>query len=194
MKTGKKQNRSTEKRRWFHQEHKGEKEAAFPGKYDLIKGEITMNVMFVCTGNTCRSPMAVSLFTKRLNKEGRSDIQCRSAGLAACEGQGASWNAVEACKELGIDLTYHVAHRLRGGDFMTTDVFVVMEQVHKDILVGAGVNPGLVYILGGGIEDPYGKDLDAFIKCRDEIIASLDDLEDFLDNRAEEVYRKMGRN
>ena len=52
-----------------------------------------MNVMFVCTGNTCRSPMAVSLFTKRLNKEGRSDIQCRSAGLAACEGQGASWRS-----------------------------------------------------------------------------------------------------
>lgn len=153
-----------------------------------------MNVMFVCTGNTCRSPMAVSLFTKRLNKEGRSDIQCRSAGLAAYEGQGASWNAVEVCKEFDIDLTYHTAHKLRGGDFMSTDVFVVMEQVHKDILVGAGVNPGLVYILGGGIADPYGKDLEAFVQCRDQIIAALDDLEDFLDKRAEEVYRKLGRN
>ncbi len=151
-----------------------------------------MNVMFLCTGNTCRSPMAVSLFTKRLNQEGRSDIQCRSAGLAAYEGQGVSWNAVEACKDYGIDLTYHVAHRLRGQDFQGIDVFVVMEQVHKDILVEAGVNPGLVYLLGGGIDDPYGKDLDAFVKCRDQILASFDDLEDFLDNRADEVYRKMG--
>lgn len=153
-----------------------------------------MNVMFVCTGNTCRSPMASSLFTKRLNKQGRSDIQCRSAGLAAHEGMGASWNAVEVCKKYGVDLTYHCAHRLRGSDFMSTDLFVVMEQVHKDILVGAGVNPGLVYILGGGIEDPYGKDLDAFVQCRDKILASLDDLDDFLTNKAEEVYRKLGNN
>ena len=116
------------------------------------------------------------------------------AGLAATEGMGASWNAVDACKECGIDLTYHTAHRLRGGDFMSTDLFVVMEQVHKDILVGAGVNPGLVYILGGGIEDPYGKDMDAFIECRDKILASLDDLDDFLTNKADEVYRKMGGN
>lgn len=153
-----------------------------------------MNIMFICTGNTCRSPMASNLFTKRLIKQNRSDIQCRSAGLAATEGMGASWNAVEVCKECGIDLTYHTAHRLRGGDFMSTDLFVVMEQVHKDILVGAGVHPDLVYILGGGIEDPYGKDVDAFIACRDKILASLDDLDDFLTNKANEVYRKLGSN
>lgn len=150
-----------------------------------------MNVMFVCTGNTCRSPMACSLFTKRMNKEGRSDIQCRSAGLGAYEGQGVSKNAIEVCKEYGVDLTYHTARKLRGGDFMSTDIFVVMEQVHKDILVGAGVNPKLVYILGGGIEDPYGKDLKAFEECRDKILASLDDLENFLTNEAQEAYRNM---
>lgn len=153
-----------------------------------------MNVMFICTGNTCRSPMASNLFTKRLINEARNDIHCRSAGLAACEGQGASWNAVEVCKECGIDLTYHTAHKLRGGDFASIDVFVVMEQIHKDILIGVGVNPGLIYILGNGIEDPYGKDVDAFIKCRDDILAAFDDLEDFLSEGAIEVFRKMGSN
>ena len=153
-----------------------------------------MNVMFLCTGNTCRSPMAASLFNKRLIKEGRTDIQCRSAGLAAIEGQGCSWNAVEVCKEYGVDLTYHVAHKLRGMDFAGIDVFVVMEQVHKDILVEAGVNPGLVYLLSGGVEDPYGKDLDAFIACRDKILAGFDDLEDFLTEGGQEVFRKLGSN
>ena len=150
-----------------------------------------MNVMFVCTGNTCRSPMASALFTKRMNKAGRNDIHCRSTGLGAYEGQGASWNAVEVCKEYGVDLTYHTARRLRGAEFMSIDVFVVMEQVHKDILVGAGVHPDLVYVLGGGIEDPYGKDLEAFKECRDKILASFDDLEDFLTNKAEEVFRNL---
>lgn len=148
-----------------------------------------MNVMFICTGNTCRSPMACSLFTKKLNREGITDIRCKSAGLAAIDGQGCSWNAVEVCKEYGVDLTYHVAHKLRGKEFDNIDVFVVMEQVHKDILTGIGVNPKLIYLLSGGIEDPYGKDLDAFVACRDQILAGLDDLEDFLIEGADEISK-----
>lgn len=150
-----------------------------------------MNITFVCTGNTCRSPMAAALFQKRMNEHGRTDLQCRSAGLGAAEGQPVSPNAVEACKEVGVDISGHTAHRLRGVDMVNTHLFVVMEDIHRRILVDAGMAPGQVYLLGEGIADPYGKDLAAFRECRQEIENAFDDLEQFVCNDAADVFEKL---
>src|SRR5260370_7061782 len=60
-------------------------------------------VLFVCTGNVCRSPMAEGLFRQAV--QGRNDYRVLSAGLGAMEGQPPSPHAVQAVKELGIDIS-----------------------------------------------------------------------------------------
>lgn len=67
-----------------------------------------MRVLFVCTGNTCRSPMAEGLARKIFGM----DIKVESAGLAAWEGDSASSQAIEALREKGIDLTSHQARQV----------------------------------------------------------------------------------
>ena len=65
-----------------------------------------MNITFVCTGNTCRSPMAQALFTQMAQDSGIT-FTTDSAGLAAMPGQPAAEYAIEACKALGADLSAH---------------------------------------------------------------------------------------
>ena len=63
--------------------------------------------MFVCSGNTCRSPMAEYLFKNLLCKYNCSNICCESAGVYAQNGNGASVNSFVVLKEIGIDLGLH---------------------------------------------------------------------------------------
>ena len=150
-----------------------------------------MLVYFICTGNTCRSPMAAALYYKHLNDNGTNYVQVESGGLAAYEGDKVSDNAVEACKELNVDISNHIAHRLRGKDLIRGNFFVVMEPVHRQILVEAGVDPDQVYVLGGpeGIPDPYKKDAEEFRKVRDQIIASFADLDHVLFTQAKQAWK-----
>ena len=69
-----------------------------------------MNVLFVCTGNTCRSPMAAALFNK-IAVEKDLDVRIESAGLFANDGEPASENAVAAMKDYGVDLSEHVSEQ-----------------------------------------------------------------------------------
>lgn len=151
-----------------------------------------MVVRFICTGNTCRSPMAAALYYKHLNENGVNYVQTESAGLAAYEGDKTSDNAIEVCKEVGVDISNHIAHRLRGKDLIKSNFFVVMEPVHKQILVEAGLNPRQVYLLGGseGIPDPYQKDIEEFRQVRDQILAAFDGLDHQLFTEAKEAWEK----
>ena len=62
-------------------------------------------VLFVCTGNTCRSPMAEALFRELV--QGRDDYEVMSAGLSASSGDFASHHTAELLREMGIDLSKH---------------------------------------------------------------------------------------
>ncbi len=125
-------------------------------------------IIFVCTGNTCRSPMAEGY----LKSKKRKDIEIISRGLAA-DGSAVSENSVLAMKELEIDISAHISKQLTFADIDETAVFICMSSSHADILEGLGIDKMKTFVLG--ISDPYGADLDTYKACRDEIICGIDE-------------------
>ena len=133
-----------------------------------------MKIMFICTGNTCRSPMAMGLFREMLKQRGIEDVVCESAGLYALAGDEAEPNAVEAASELGADITAHRARPYSLYMAEDTNLFVCMTPIHAMQLEDIPENKKC--ILAGGIPDPYGGDLEAYRKCAKLILKGLEDL------------------
>lgn len=130
-------------------------------------------VTFICTGNTCRSPMAAALFAQHLQKKNITDILVQSAGLAAT-GAPAEPNAVTAMAEMGIDISGHTSKQLTAEHLRQGGYFVCMTQGHKTVLLQAGVPERQIFVLG--IPDPYGGDLQVYRACRDALIKLLPEL------------------
>lgn len=139
-------------------------------------------VLFVCTGNTCRSPMAKGIFAK-ISREYGIVSKFSSAALGFSNGQPVSEKAVEVCKEIGVDISEHRSRIIREYDVAVTDYFVVMTQMHADAIFSLGVPKGKIYILGGGIPDPYGSDLETYRECRRDIERGIDEFCRFLKSR-----------
>lgn len=125
-----------------------------------------MKLVFVCTGNTCRSPMAQAIFTD-MAKDCGIDFTTGSAGLHAQNGMPASENAVLACGEIGLDLSGHSSKSIRNEDLTAVDLFVVMTMAHAQALMAMGVPNNKIYILN--VSDPFGGNLQVYRDCRDEI-------------------------
>ena len=122
------------------------------------------SIVFVCTGNVCRSPMAAGFFYDKLVREkvdGR--VRVRSAGTWALEGQPASAYALQVMNEHGLDISQHRGRNLTQEDVDGADLVLAMTRRHADI-IARDMQPGdgKMYLLSEmagqaqDIEDPYG--------------------------------------
>ncbi len=131
-----------------------------------------MNIIFVCTGNTCRSPMAeYYLKSKKIN-----NLNVCSRGFSS--GDVANSNSVIVMNEIGIDISDHVSKLVTTDNINQADVIICMTESHKQLLSTLGANSEKIYVLGGGIDDPFGCDVITYRNCRDSIIKHIDNLID----------------
>ena len=86
-----------------------------------------MNLLFVCTGNTCRSAMAEELMRCMTRQLGIEDLEVNSAGTDAYEGLPASYGACSVIEERGGDLFNHAAVQLTRGQIEDADLILIME-------------------------------------------------------------------
>ncbi len=128
-------------------------------------------VLFVCTGNTCRSPLAAALFRALCAERGLQTI-VSSAGLAACAGGSASANMQAIATELGLSLTEHRSQNVTPALLAANDLVVCLAASHA-LALEDSVEPERLRILGGGIADPYGGGLEAYRACAAEIRRAL---------------------
>jgi len=136
------------------------------------------NILIVCTGNTCRSPMAMGLLKKALkNKRG---VKISSAGVLAGNGSRASSHAIGVMKEEGIDISGHRSQPLTKSLVAAADLILVMTQVHKLEVINLLDYPGKeIYLLKEfisdknvtdlDISDPIGRSRAVYRECLEEI-------------------------
>lgn len=135
-----------------------------------------MNILFVCTGNTCRSPMAAALFNK-IAVERNLDVRIESAGIFACDGEPASTEAVIAMKKYGIDLLGHHAQSINTELLEKCDLILTMTAAHKMVIEPSA--QGKTFTLNeyagidGDIPDPYGGDVEEYEQCAKQIYLAL---------------------
>lgn len=138
-----------------------------------------MNILFVCTGNTCRSPMAAAIMDK-IAVENDLDVFIESAGIFAAEGENASENAIKALKKYNIDLSGHRTQPVTEDLLKQSELILTMTEAHKQLLepLASGKVFTLMEYAGseGDISDPYGGDLEEYAETAAEIYDALVDI------------------
>lgn len=140
-----------------------------------------MNIYFVCTGNTCRSPMAEAIL-KNKHIEG---IEVKSAGIYALEGGGMSENSKAVLKEENIYFD-HLTSQVNQADIEWADLILTMSLTHKEMILRAFNNAKdktftikeyVAPYSSKDVLDPYGGDIHIYKQTYQELKKLIDELE-----------------
>ena len=131
-----------------------------------------LNIVFVCTGNICRSPMAEGLLRHKWWEMGRDDLIVSSMGIHGLNGSPATEYAQAVCEQNGFDISSHRARSLVDEDLKKADLILCMEPVHKKFVqTFFPWHRDRLFLLGAwpeketrksGIDDPMGGSLEEF--------------------------------
>lgn len=128
----------------------------------------TYNLLFICTGNTCRSPMAEAVARGEIERRGWKHVKVASAGVSAAPGMPASAAAIQVVDGMGLDLAAHRSRPLDPALVEWADLILAMSSSHMTVLdaIGAADKSALLgdFAAGGtgdgtGVPDPYGGDI-----------------------------------
>ncbi|MCL1924656.1 MAG: low molecular weight protein arginine phosphatase [Defluviitaleaceae bacterium] len=141
-------------------------------------------ILFVCTGNTCRSPLASVFMQKRLEEEGISK-RVESAGIYGYIGQKASVGSINAANFYGLNLKNHEAQNLVSVIGIENALILTMTNAHKEYVqsmnLGKEVYTLYEYVKNErrDIVDPFGSNDEEYLKCAKELkeLVDLIDLE-----------------
>ena len=151
---------------------------------EQIREWSTVQILFVCTGNTCRSPMAARFCRKyfsdilgcQVDELDDLGYKIDSAGIAAIDGIPASEHAVEVCHKQQIDLTGHRSRPLTLQDIEQSDLIFTMSRSHRaDIIQALPLASKKCFMLDpkGDIQDPIGLGIDVYRTCFRQISENI---------------------
>lgn len=127
-------------------------------------------ILFICTGNTCRSPMAECMFNALCQKEGRTDLRAVSAGMNAFANAPASEGARRAMRRRGLSLAEHRSQPLTERLLRDVSLVVGMTQGHVDAAMRMYPNVNIpMRVFNSPIADPYGGSDEAYEHAAREI-------------------------
>lgn len=145
------------------------------------------SVLFVCTGNSCRSVMAQALMKKALDRMGKSGIEVRSAGVRAMSGFPPTQETIEIMRREGVDVSGSYSSPVTDELIKKSDLILVMEHSHKlDIvrrvpdaknktfLLKEYKNSGNISADDAVVADPIGMPMDFYEECLGEIKAHIE--------------------
>jgi protein-tyrosine phosphatase len=134
-------------------------------RFDPARGT-TYNLLFVCTGNTCRSPMAAAIARAEIDRRGWQHVTVKSAGCATTAGHPASAHTIKVLRDHGIDVADHLTTPLTPELVRNSDLILGMGPSHLFSVneLGGGDKVALITEFlegddsGEAVEDPFGGD------------------------------------
>lgn len=139
-----------------------------------------MKIIFVCSGNTCRSPMAEYICREKLTEMGRQDIDVCSRGLSVMGGGSIAPNSLAVLKSMGIDGSAHIPTQLTDEEIESTDYVLTMTRslasAIKRVCPSEKVMSLGDAVGGGDVSDPYGGDMSVYSACGGQIAILIDKL------------------